>query len=119
MAGRGSKPGERRGGRQKGTPNRVTKCVKDAIVEALNAGDGATAFFEKLKADDPKTFAQVAARLIPTEMTGADGKDLFPEKPVDTYEGRMEVARRVAFLFSEADYALKNGQFSDGVKPST
>jgi hypothetical protein len=29
MAGRGSKPGERRGGRQKGTPNKVTADVRE------------------------------------------------------------------------------------------
>jgi hypothetical protein len=34
MAGRGARPGERRGGRQKGTPNRKTQSVMDRL-EAL------------------------------------------------------------------------------------
>lgn len=39
MAGRGSKPGERRGGRAKGTPNKVTADIKALarlhVVEAM------------------------------------------------------------------------------------
>lgn len=37
---RGSKPGERRGGRQAGTPNKVTKALKDMILGALDEAGG-------------------------------------------------------------------------------
>jgi len=63
MAGRGAKPGERRGGRKKGTPNKTTSSVKAAILDALNDGDGAVEFFKKLKKDDIKTFANLCGRL--------------------------------------------------------
>lgn len=69
MAGRGSKPGERRGGRKAGTPNKLTKSVKEAFEQAFNAmqeepgvklGDwGKT---------NPTEFYKLAARLIPTEL---------------------------------------------------
>ena len=48
MAGRGPKPGERRGGRVKGGKNKITVSVKEALIGALNAGDGAEAFFLKV-----------------------------------------------------------------------
>ena len=37
---RGSKPGERRGGRAKGTPNKMTKTLKESILGALGAEGG-------------------------------------------------------------------------------
>lgn len=40
MAGKGSKPGERRGGRTKGTPNKLTSDVKAMILEALDKAGG-------------------------------------------------------------------------------
>lgn len=38
MAGRGSRPGERRGGRKKGTPNKVTRKRREVAVRALAEG---------------------------------------------------------------------------------
>jgi len=37
---RGSKPGERRGGRKRGTPNKFTADVKAMILGALDAAGG-------------------------------------------------------------------------------
>lgn len=81
---RGSQPGERRGGRQKGTPNRATAAQRDAI-----AASGLTplAFLMKVyrgsKYDiDLRTEAARAAapyvhpRLSSVEMTGVDGGPL-------------------------------------------
>ena len=98
MAGRGSKPGERRGGRAKGTPNKLTVAVKTAVVEALNAGDGAVAFFTGLKENDPKTFATICGRLIPHEVTGPEGRDLIPREDPDP----VATARRALFAIAKA-----------------
>jgi hypothetical protein len=40
MAGKGAKPGERRGGRQVGTPNKVTATLKEMILAALDKKGG-------------------------------------------------------------------------------
>jgi hypothetical protein len=37
---RPSRPGERRGGRKKGTPNKTTVLLKDAILQAADAAGG-------------------------------------------------------------------------------
>lgn len=58
MAGRGSKPGERRGGRQKGTPNKATKDIKTA---ARLHGEAAVARLAHLMMKAESEQAQVAA----------------------------------------------------------
>lgn len=69
MAGKGSKPGERRGGRKAGTPNKLTKTVKEAFEQAFNVmqeqrgvklGDWGKA--------NPTEFYKIAAKLIPSEI---------------------------------------------------
>lgn len=55
-------------GRPKGVPNKTTKKIKDAMLEALNHGKGATDFFVKLKENDPRTFAACITKLLPLQM---------------------------------------------------
>jgi len=65
-------------GRQKGTPNKITKSMRDAVYQAFE-NKGGVAYLEKLAEDDPKTFAMLCARLIPAELkaevdnTSSDG----------------------------------------------
>ena len=101
MAGYGSKPGERRGGRAKGTPNKLTVAGKTAVVEALNAGDGAVAFFIQLKEEEPKTFATICGRLIPHELTGPEGRDLIPPKDLNDPMEQLELSRRLLFALAK------------------
>ncbi len=68
---RGSRPGERRGGRQKGTPNKVTRAVKDAILSAFEkVGGWATGPAEILRhgvnllSDDSDASRRIAMILI-------------------------------------------------------
>ncbi len=84
MAGRGSAPGERRGGRQKGTPNRAT-----AAREAEVAASGMTPLAymlailrnEEAGTEDRKWAAQHAApyvhpRLAQQQFKGPDGGNI-------------------------------------------
>jgi hypothetical protein len=81
---RGSKPGERRGGRKKGTPNRLTQEIRDRV--ALEAASGLTPLeymLRVMRAEDTDerrrdAMAQAAApylhsRLATVENTGTDG----------------------------------------------
>jgi hypothetical protein len=103
MGVRGSKPGERRGGRKKGTPNKATKAVKEALLEALNDGAGATAFFLEMKNSKVQAeriaFANICAKLIPAELTGKDGIPLIPKQEE---HNRLDIARRIAFILTSA-----------------
>ncbi len=63
---RGSRPGERRGGRQAGTPNKVTKELKEMVLEALDQAGGVT-YLKKQAAVNPAAFLSLVGKLLPRE----------------------------------------------------
>lgn len=59
------------GGRDKGTPNKLTKTVRETVLSAFNSlqddpQHNITAFAKKY----PRDFYNIAAKLIPTEIRG-------------------------------------------------
>jgi len=56
---RGSKPGERRGGRQKGTPNKATASIRDAAREYT--GEALQTLVGVMRDDDAPHAAKVSA----------------------------------------------------------
>lgn len=61
------KGGEKRGGRQKGTPNKVTADLKAAIMGAFHA-KGGQRYLERVAEDDPKTFCILLGKILPAEI---------------------------------------------------
>ena len=74
------KPGGNAGkGRTKGVPNKVTADLKEMILGALNAQDGGgQGYLERQARETPGPFMTLLGKIIPTQVTGADGKDLIP-----------------------------------------
>ncbi|GJD63768.1 hypothetical protein [Methylobacterium frigidaeris] len=66
---RGAKPGERRGGRKKGTPNKTTADVKASILSAFEKAGGVD-YLAKIADEDPKTFCALLGKVIPLQVTG-------------------------------------------------
>ena len=67
-------------GRKKGQPNKITKTIKEAVLEAVQPGachpDGFAGWLiERSQGgiEDRKIFAGVVSRVIPVEVTGTDG----------------------------------------------
>ena len=67
-------------GRPKGVPNKLTKSIKEAVLEAVQPGacheDGLKGWLidrSQGGIEDRKIFAAVVSRVIPVELTGADG----------------------------------------------
>jgi hypothetical protein len=58
---RGSKPGERRGGRKKGVPNKITKNVREAFLQAFNEEAGVE-YLRRVAKKDFKTFCTLLAK---------------------------------------------------------
>ncbi len=54
-------------GRQKGTPNRMTRDVREALVEAFERAGGVD-FLLGVAQSDPPTFCRMLARLVPNEI---------------------------------------------------
>jgi hypothetical protein len=78
MARGGSKPGERRGGRKRGKPNRITADLKAAILGALDE-NGGQAYLSRVAAEDPKTFCALLARVLPMTVAGDTAKPIIHE----------------------------------------
>lgn len=86
---RGSAPGERRGGRQKGTPNKATAVLKDLAQNYTE--EAVTALAEVMRDATAPAVARVSAATAlldrghgkprqEIEHTGKDGKDLIPSE---------------------------------------
>lgn len=67
MAGKGSKPGERRGGRQKGTPNRITASIREAITQAFDLAGG-TEYLVRVAKENPAVFCTLIGKVIPAHV---------------------------------------------------
>lgn len=64
---RGSKPGERRGGRKKGTPNKITKTVTEAIDAAFVKVGGAD-YLARVAESDPRAFCALLGKRLPKDV---------------------------------------------------
>ena len=63
------------GGRQKGTPNKTTTLLKDAILKAAErAGDneGLTGYLERQARENPGPFLSLLGKVLPTQHTGEE-----------------------------------------------
>jgi hypothetical protein len=83
MPGGGSRRGERRGGRKRGTPNKTTRLARDAIETAAAGLGGAERLAEwaKEKPENETAFwTRVYPRLLPVQVHagGPDGEPLAP-----------------------------------------
>jgi hypothetical protein len=74
---RGSKPGERRGGRRKGTPNKNTAAVKEAIEQAFENIGGVPALVAWAKKNPTLFYLHLFPKLLPLQVNHA-GRDSGP-----------------------------------------
>jgi hypothetical protein len=58
--------GKKFGGRKKGTPNKTTRDMKAAIMEAFERAGGVD-YLHALANDEPRTFATLLAKVMPNE----------------------------------------------------
>jgi hypothetical protein len=66
-------------GRRKGVPNKTTAVVKEGILCAY-AGIGGDQAFQKWAKENPSDFyTKILVKVLPQEVTGADGGPLIPE----------------------------------------
>ena len=67
-------------GRVKGTPNKTTALLKDAIIRAAEAAgedkngkDGLIGYCTFLAKEEPKAFAQLLGKVLPMQISGEGG----------------------------------------------
>lgn len=92
---RGSQPGERRGGRRKGTPNKTTTTLKDAILQAgKRAGgkDGLVGYLTTLATTNPGAFASLLGKVLPLQVSGEGGGSIKMEDTTPVSNDRLKAA---------------------------
>jgi hypothetical protein len=67
--------GVKTGGRQQGTPNKITTVFKDAVRIVYEDIGGHSAFAAWAR-ENPTEFYRIASRLIPTEITMPEGSGM-------------------------------------------
>lgn len=72
-------------GRPRGSLNKTTKAIKDAVHEAFERAGGVD-YLLTLANEDPRTFCILVGKVIPLQVegTGADGSIVFKT----VYEGK-------------------------------
>lgn len=64
--------GRKTGGRQKGSPNKLTKQLKDMILEALEESGGVE-YLKQTAIDHPTAFLTLVGKVLPLQVTGDGG----------------------------------------------
>ena len=111
MAGVGSKPGHKQGGRQRGTPNKITNDLRQIILGALE-GLGADKYMRDIAIQQPVAFCTLLGKLLPKDVNVA-----LPAAPeAGTKAGMIDLGRRLAFLLAvvDTDAVKKKGTRSSG-----
>ena len=75
------------GGRPKGVPNKNTTLLKDALLEAAaKAGgeQGLVGYLQLQATANPQSFLRLLGKVIPLQVTGADGDKI-----------KIEITRRI------------------------
>ena len=75
MAGSGA---PKTGGRQAGTPNKLSADVRAMVLAALDRTGGEDYLLEQATAN-PRAFLSLLGRILPTQLTGPGDKDLIPD----------------------------------------
>lgn len=62
------------GGRQKGTPNKTTALLKDAILKAATGAGGGdmAAYLQQQAKDNPGPFMALLGKVLPMQVVGED-----------------------------------------------
>lgn len=70
-------------GRPKGVPNKATAAIKDMVIQALDRSGGVD-YLQKQADENPVAFLGLVGKVIPLQVTGADGDKI-----------KIEITRRI------------------------
>lgn len=60
------------GGRQAGTPNKMTRTLKEMILQALDDAGG-VAYLQRQAEENPGPFLALVGKVLPLQVSGSDG----------------------------------------------
>lgn len=120
MAGR-SKGGPKTGGRQKGTPNKTTALLKDAILQAAElAGgpNGLTGYLHMQAGLNPGPFMTLLGKVLPTQLTGDPAEPIHMKTESDAGFAALVSALDIAGQTAEGG-DRSEGEVVEAIPPST
>jgi hypothetical protein len=85
--------GQRFGGRQKGTPNKVSTTVKENVIQVFQQLGGAKAMAEWAK-DNPTHFYNLYAKLLPQDIN----KTVEHKIPTSIVFNAVDMSRQVEYV---------------------
>jgi hypothetical protein len=80
------------GGRKKGTPNKITRTLKDMILQAL-ADEGGVDYLRKQAARHPNAFMALLGRVLPLNVKEGGSEPVVPGVTITGYPD-VEALRR-------------------------
>lgn len=101
------------GGRKKGTPNRLTASVKEAILKAFD-DVGGPAYLVQVAESDPRTFCSLLGRILPNDIRSelTTSVEAQPRQEMS----HLEIARRIIFSLRLGEEKLKQMECSELAK---
>ena len=63
--------GIKTGGRQKGTPNKITRDIREAVLQSFEIVGGAQYLAEQARLN-PTAYLSLVGKVLPLQVTGAD-----------------------------------------------
>ena len=91
------------GGRQVGTPNKITANLRDAIMHAFDTVGGEN-YLVKVARENPQTFCMLLAKILPVQITGKDGGAIEIDVTV-----RERILSRIALLADRRAEKIDSG----------
>ena len=115
--------GRKTGGRKKGTPNKTTALLKDAILKAAEAAGGkpsmtsaggVVAYLTQQAKANPSAFMTLLGKVLPTQLAGDGGAPVQTEDKTNTESALSILERRIAVLAARhREAALIDGRSTD------
>ena len=96
---RGSAPGERRGGRKPGVPNKLNAEVKAAIATAFT-NVGGHLYLERIAETRPDVFCQLVGKLLPIQTEGTVKHEHVVRVPSPAIDGAAWAQQQPSQLHS-------------------
>lgn len=93
--------GQKTGGRQKGTPNKVTGNVREMVLRALDKAGGEEYLLAQAR-DNPNAFMALVGKVLPTQITGPNDGPIKSEVSYDVSSLTDDQLRAIAAIKVEA-----------------
>lgn len=74
----------KRGGRKKGTPNKLNGTLKEMILQALSNAGGVE-YLERCAQKQPQAFLSLVGRVLPLQVHESNHQPMVPKRVVDEF----------------------------------